>query len=285
MTAGTGAPSSPAAPGADGTAKPKAGAAWQLIGNSLTTAGGVFTLMCPLGLGGVMVRLWTLSFALRLSMPLLLSVVLALFCIDVQRRGGIRAWHLVPEPRRSLVWAVSRFTVWPTIAFNMCRTAAGFGGQYVEEVTGTGPDEPGKIYVGGLPWPMLAKRLKRGFNVTRVVNCCEESAGPHRVYDREGIEQLRLYCIDYCDVPLERITQGVSWLREQILQGHNVYVHCKAGKGRAATIVVAYLARYHFGGDAERANKHLKERRRVAISSIHRRPDVRAYLKQHCPES
>jgi len=261
--------------------RPKPGTTWQILGQWLVVTGGAVTAVFPLGVFGALLRLWTMHTAYVLSLPLVISTAMALICIEMQRRGGIRSWHLVPEPRRSLVWAASRLTVWPTVALNACRTAAGIKGEYCEEIPVVkNPGGRGRIFMGGLPYPGIASRLKHKYNVTRIINCCEESPGPIHIYAKEGIEQLRLYCIDYCDVPLERIAQGVQWMHEQLTSGHNVYVHCKAGKGRAATIVVAYLARFDFNSDAEAANKHVKERRRVAIATVHARPDLKAYLRQ-----
>lgn len=43
---------------------------------------------------------------------------------------------------------------------------------------------------------------------------------------------------------LEQIEEGVRFVHEQTLVNRNVHVHCKAGKGRSALIVICYLAKY-----------------------------------------
>lgn len=56
------------------------------------------------------------------------------------------------------------------------------------------------------------------------------------------MEQLRLSTVDMTGVPtLANLQKGVQFtIRHQSL-GHSVYVHCKAGRSRSATMVAAYL--------------------------------------------
>lgn len=61
----------------------------------------------------------------------------------------------------------------------------------------------------------------------------------------EGISYRRLRCSDMQAMTLQELKDSVEWLHEQIAKGKLVYVHCKAGRGRSAMIVIAYLIRYH----------------------------------------
>uniref|UniRef100_A0A4W3GH60 Tyrosine specific protein phosphatases domain-containing protein n=1 Tax=Callorhinchus milii TaxID=7868 RepID=A0A4W3GH60_CALMI len=57
-----------------------------------------------------------------------------------------------------------------------------------------------------------------------------------------GVEQLRLSTIDITGVPtLENLKKGVHFLVKHRKNGNSVYVHCKAGRSRSATMVAAYL--------------------------------------------
>ncbi|EOB01592.1 Protein-tyrosine phosphatase mitochondrial 1 [Anas platyrhynchos] len=57
-----------------------------------------------------------------------------------------------------------------------------------------------------------------------------------------GVEQLRLSTVDLSGAPsLEQLQRGVEFLLRHREQGNSVYVHCKAGRSRSATMVAAYL--------------------------------------------
>ena len=54
---------------------------------------------------------------------------------------------------------------------------------------------------------------------------------------------------DYCHLPTvdddaltaDHFERGVAFIREQVMRGGTVYIHCKAGVGRAPTMAAAYL--------------------------------------------
>ncbi|MBA3721022.1 MAG: dual specificity protein phosphatase family protein [Parachlamydiaceae bacterium] len=66
----------------------------------------------------------------------------------------------------------------------------------------------------------------------------------HHDWAAKKITQKHIITEDFKAVPLNAIKEGVAFLREQILQDKAVYVHCKAGRGRSATIVVCYILKY-----------------------------------------
>lgn len=60
----------------------------------------------------------------------------------------------------------------------------------------------------------------------------------------EGVEQIRLSTVDLTGVPsLEHIHRGVEFVLKHRNQGNSVYIHCKAGRSRSATLAAAYLIR------------------------------------------
>jgi atypical dual specificity phosphatase len=61
---------------------------------------------------------------------------------------------------------------------------------------------------------------------------------------QEGINWLQVSTPDFRTLTQETIEKGVEFVRAQIDAGKKVYVHCKAGVGRSATIVTAYLLKY-----------------------------------------
>lgn len=59
-----------------------------------------------------------------------------------------------------------------------------------------------------------------------------------------GVEQLRLSTVDLTGVPsLENLHRGVEFALQHRQEGTSVYVHCKAGRSRSATLAAAYLIR------------------------------------------
>ncbi|XP_073397663.1 phosphatidylglycerophosphatase and protein-tyrosine phosphatase 1 isoform X2 [Dendrobates tinctorius] len=57
-----------------------------------------------------------------------------------------------------------------------------------------------------------------------------------------GVEQLRLSTVDFTGVPtLEHLQKGVEFVHKHRTMGNSVYIHCKAGRSRSATMVAAYL--------------------------------------------
>lgn len=83
--------------------------------------------------------------------------------------------------------------------------------------------------------------LARKENVRGIVNCCREWNSHAEFYPTLGLQQLHLPIIDF-DIPtLAACLAGCQFIKEHADKGNTVYVHCKAGRGRSNTIVMAYL--------------------------------------------
>lgn len=96
------------------------------------------------------------------------------------------------------------------------------------------------VILGAFPFARDARKLQ-ALGVRAVVNTCEEYAGPQAAYRDADIEQLRIPTIDFTPPSLPDVEQAVQFMDEQIAQGKKVYVHCKAGRGRSATVVLCWL--------------------------------------------
>ena len=92
--------------------------------------------------------------------------------------------------------------------------------------------------------------------VRGVVNTCEEYAGPKIEYDRHGIEQLHIPTTDFTHPRLQDIEQAVEFIQRHVQQGDRVYIHCKAGRARSATVAICWLMKYR-GLTAEEAQLQL----------------------------
>lgn len=77
-----------------------------------------------------------------------------------------------------------------------------------------------------------------------VQKCCNWCDVCWQEWHAAGAEQLRLSTVDLTGVPsLENLHRGVEFALKYREQGSSVYVHCKAGRSRSATLVAAYLIR------------------------------------------
>ena len=77
--------------------------------------------------------------------------------------------------------------------------------------------------------------------VRGAVNLCGEYGGPVAAYGEVGIKQLRLPSVDHFEVPVEYMHEAVRFLQAHKKRNEKVYVHCKAGHGRAASIALCWM--------------------------------------------
>ncbi len=99
------------------------------------------------------------------------------------------------------------------------------------------------LILGAMPFRRDASRLKE-LGVTGVVNMCEEYPGPKIEYGRLGIEQLWLPTTDFHHPQAEYVELGAEFIERHVRADGCVYVHCKAGRARSATIVLWWLVRF-----------------------------------------
>ncbi len=116
-------------------------------------------------------------------------------------------------------------------------------------IVGTAP-------VGFLGHPKeLYKQGVRG-----VINMCEEYSGPLGYYSDLGITQLRLPTVDHFEPSLESMQEAMKFIEHHKKNGDMVYVHCKAGHGRAGAIGLCWMMHENLHRTAEENN--------IALSSI-----------------
>jgi atypical dual specificity phosphatase len=126
-----------------------------------------------------------------------------------------------------------RILFWPTLGWNVML------GRILRVRPWWSHVEDGVI-LGALPFTSDVAALQAE-GVRGVVNTCEEYAGPIEAYEKAGIQQLRLPTIDFTPPSLDDIKRGVEYIQQQVDSGLGVYVHCKAGRGRSATVVLCWL--------------------------------------------
>lgn len=114
---------------------------------------------------------------------------------------------------------------------------------------------PFKLYLGALPLKNEGhlERISE-LGVTRVLSMVENfeiEDGWLNIpvkkedWEEKGIEVMHIEAVDFLPLKWEEIDCGVDYLAEMLENGETVYVHCKAGRGRSATIVIVYLMKFH----------------------------------------
>jgi len=133
------------------------------------------------------------------------------------------------------------------------------------------------VILGALPFRVdIPKLYKEG--VRAVINTCDEYEGPVDLYVKYGITQLYIPCADYTSPSMEQIEKALTFIQDQISNG-KIYIHCKAGRGRSATIVMCYLISTK-KITAIQAQKQLLLARSHASKQLYRRKVVMEFEKK-----
>jgi atypical dual specificity phosphatase len=135
------------------------------------------------------------------------------------------------------------------------------------------------VLLGALPLPWLVDKMAAA-GVRAVVNTCIEYGGPTRGYARHGISQLRIPTLDFTPPGLEEIEQAVEFVETHRSRGETVYIHCKAGRGRSATIALCWLVA-HRGMTPETAQAHLESIRPHVNHRLWQRDVVQQFVRAH----
>lgn len=122
----------------------------------------------------------------------------------------------------------------------------------------------GHIFLGILPNTKIINDVKgkssRPLSVLSIVEKFELMPFKYRMKDSQGNIVTKTFnsfskknvdgawehirSPDYHPVPGGLLDQGADFINLQIRQGKSVYVHCKSGKGRSASMVAAYLMKH-----------------------------------------
>lgn len=135
---------------------------------------------------------------------------------------GLFQKKLLPKP---ITKVVSKILFFPTLPITMLMR---WGNLW------TTIDET--LILGCAPVGFLghAEKLHK-LGVRGVVNMCSEYQGPSSFYDNLGIKQLRLPTVDHFEPSVEQMKEACRFIKHYKDRGEKVFVHCKAGHGRAGT--------------------------------------------------
>lgn len=162
----------------------------------------------------------------------------------------------------------ARLVFWPTLAWNYLLGRVLGRRNWWDRI-----DE--HVIVGAYPFAGDVASL-RGEGVRAVVNTCEEYSGPLSEYDHHGIEQLHIPTTDFTHPRLEDVEAAVEFIQKYKLQNDSVYIHCKAGRARSATVAMCWLMKYR-GMTIDQAQQHLLASRPHVNSKLASRPVIQQF--------
>ena len=113
--------------------------------------------------------------------------------------------------------------------------------------------------------------------VRGVVNMCYEYPGPKGAYEKLGIKQLYLPSADHYEVSVEDMQEAVKFIKHHKDRNEKVYVHCKAGHGRAASIALCWMVHEHPDISVKDLNALLSQKRKVR-KTLFNQKNVKAYV-------
>lgn len=168
-------------------------------------------------------------------------------------------------------WIKARLIFYPTLLWNVVL------GRWLKLRNWRDPIDD-HVVLGAFPFSKDVSELAAE-GVKAVVNTCEEYAGPQKEYARYGIEQMRMPTIDFTHPSFVDVNRAVDFIQENVDAGKTVYIHCKAGRGRSATVAICWLMKSkQISADA--AQKWLIEKRPHVNHHLPSRPVVQEFERK-----
>ncbi|XP_046688549.1 phosphatidylglycerophosphatase and protein-tyrosine phosphatase 1 [Homalodisca vitripennis] len=122
------------------------------------------------------------------------------------------------------------------------------------------------VILGALPFRNMTRQLMDEEKVRGVVSMNEDYelymfSNNAEQWKEQGVEFLQLSTTDIFEAPSqEKLEKGVNFIKKFEGTDQSVYVHCKAGRTRSATLVGCYLMKKH-GWKPEEAVKFIQDKR------------------------
>lgn len=159
---------------------------------------------------------------------------------------------------------------YPTLAWNM------FNGRLTGRWDWWNEVDDG-VVLGAVPFSGDVPKLSE-LGIGAVVNTCHEFCGHPEQYKKYGITQHHMPTVDFTHPSLKDVNKAVEFMVKQIAAGKKVYVHCKAGRARSATVVICYLIKQR-QMDPKDAQELVLSKRKQVLKSVYLRPVVQEFSR------
>lgn len=139
------------------------------------------------------------------------------------------------------------------------------------------------LVVGAIPLDVEDVRTLQWIGVERILNLVgdkEYTEGARQMVvatlaDAE-IQEHRIPIVDYGSLSIDVLNEAVTVVNRWLDDGHTVYLHCRAGWQRSATVAAGVLA-VRNDIDVDRALRAVRSRRPSANPLPHQRDDLRRW--------
>ncbi|KAL6058575.1 putative Chromatin modification-related protein EAF3 [Balamuthia mandrillaris] len=206
---------------------------------------------------------------------LLLTLLLLALCYSLLWRWLLRPF-LKGELPLPVARRFSRLIHYPKLPFVLAAFSLGLKkSPYWSQVA------PGLV-MGALPctrWHVEA--LSKRWKVQAVVNLCDEDSGPLSYYQLYEMEQLHLPTVDHNEPSLQDLETAVAFIHRQHQLGRTVLVHCMAGRGRSAAVVLCWMLASQRMNPVE-AQQALSKKRAMVRPRLCQQKNVLAFYQRLC---
>jgi atypical dual specificity phosphatase len=142
------------------------------------------------------------------------------------------------------------------------------------------------LVLGAYPTDARDVAAVAALGVTRVLNLCEdveyevgERARVDEALEGAGVVEERVCLVDYGGLPVDDLDRAARRVVEWLEEGERVYLHCRAGWQRSATVAGAVVALREGVGVAE-ALERIRARKPSAEPLAHQRRDLEAWAER-----
>lgn len=169
---------------------------------------------------------------------------------------------------KSLDWLKARVVFYPTLAWNALL------GRVLKVRNWWDPIDD-HVILGAFPFSSDVQPLAE-LGVGGIVNTCEEFGGRVALYQKHGIEQFYMPTIDFTHPAYDDVCGAVDFIQSHVDKNQKVYIHCKAGRGRSATVAICWIMKSRQLSAAQ-AQKYLLEKRGHINQHLTQRPVVQQF--------
>lgn len=173
---------------------------------------------------------------------------------------------------KSLDWLSARIIFYPTLGWNALL------GRVLKVRNWWDPIDD-HVVLGAYPFAGDVAALAK-LGIAGVVNTCEEYAGPVQQYQKFGIDQFHMPTVDFTHPRYDDVCRAVEFIQSYVDRDKKVYIHCKAGRGRSATVAICWVMKSQ-NMSAQAAQEYLLKKRGHINSRLPQRPVVQQFESQH----